>query len=51
MQPQDIEVQAWKLYYYVKRGGDAERWLDSKGFDEDERVMIALAYGKIVEND
>jgi hypothetical protein len=39
--------QALALSDYVRRGGAASRWLDSKGFAPGDRAAIVLALGDL----
>jgi hypothetical protein len=46
---QAVLDQARQLYDYVKRGGAASRWLDSKSLDPEDRGRVLRAWWRVEE--
>ncbi len=47
LSPEAVRHEARALADYVRRGGSASRWLDSKGFAEADRAAILTAWADV----
>lgn len=50
MDAADYRFQAEKLMAYIQRGGDNDRWFNSKDFTNEQRIGVEAAYMRLCKN-